>query len=143
MPMNQRGLLAAVVCVGLVTVGSLTSGKAPTALPRSTPEAEGISSAALQAFVEEAEQKLNALHSLMIVRHGKVVAEGWWTPYAATEPHQMFSLSTSFTSTAVGLAVAEGKLQVNDPVLKFFPDEAPAEPSTNLRAMRVRDLLTM
>jgi CubicO group peptidase (beta-lactamase class C family) len=143
MPMNQPGLLATVVCVGLVTVGSLTSAKAPTTLPRSAPEAEGISSAAIQAFVEEAEQKLNALHSLMIVRHGKVVAEGWWAPYAAAEPHQMFSLSKSFTSTAVGLAVAEGKLHVNDPVLKFFPDEAPAEPSANLRAMRVRDLLTM
>jgi CubicO group peptidase (beta-lactamase class C family) len=55
----------------------------------------------------------------------------------------MFSLSKSFTSTAVGLAIAEGKLSVEDPVLKFFPDEAPAEPSANLKAMRVRDLLTM
>ena len=55
----------------------------------------------------------------------------------------MFSLSKSFTSTAVGLAIADGKFSVEDPVLKFFPDEAPAQPSANLRAMRVRDLLTM
>ena len=55
----------------------------------------------------------------------------------------MFSLSKSFTSTAVGLAVADGKMSVDDPVLKFFPDEAPEKPSANLRAMRVRDLLTM
>jgi hypothetical protein len=55
----------------------------------------------------------------------------------------LYSLSKSFTSTAVGLAIAEGKLSVNDEVLKFFPDEAPAQPSANLRAMRVRDLLRM
>jgi CubicO group peptidase (beta-lactamase class C family) len=55
----------------------------------------------------------------------------------------LWSLSKSFTSTAVGLAVAEGKLSINEPVLKFFPKEAPAERSHNLKAMRVRDLLTM
>jgi CubicO group peptidase (beta-lactamase class C family) len=115
----------------------------PFTFPRSAPEAQGISSTAVLGFVEEAEQKLNALHSFMLVRHGQVVAEGWWGPYAADEPHMMFSLSKSFTSTAVGLAVAEGKLKVDDPVLGFFPDDAPAQPSANLRAMRVRDLLTM
>jgi CubicO group peptidase (beta-lactamase class C family) len=115
----------------------------PVKLPRSAPEAQGISSAAILGFVEEAEQKLDALHSFMLVRHGQVVAEGWWKPYAAEEPHMLFSLSKSFTSTAVGLAIADGKLTLDDPVLKFFPDEAPAQPSANLRAMRVRDLLTM
>jgi CubicO group peptidase (beta-lactamase class C family) len=79
----------------------------------------------------------------MLVRHGKVVAEGWWSPYGPEIPHMLFSLSKSFTSTAVGLAISEGKLNLNDPVLKFFPNDAPAEPSANLRAMRVRDLLTM
>jgi CubicO group peptidase (beta-lactamase class C family) len=129
----------------LLAVSTLVGAgeETPFTFPRSTPEAQGISSAAILGFVEEAEQKLNALHSLMIVRRGQVVAEGWWRPYAADEPHMMFSLSKSFTSTAVGLAVAEGKLTVDDPVLSFFPDEAPAQPSTNLRALRVRDLLTM
>ena len=55
-------------------------------------------------------------------------------------PHMLYSLSKSFTSTAVGLAISEGKLSLDDPVLKFFPEEVPAEPSTNLRAMRVRNL---
>lgn len=112
-------------------------------LPRSTPEAQGVSSTALLRFIDEVEAKIDALHSVMIVRHGQVIAEGWWAPYAAEEPHQMFSLSKSFTSTAVGLAVAEGKLRVDDPVLQFFPEEAPEKPSGNLKAMRVRDLLTM
>jgi CubicO group peptidase (beta-lactamase class C family) len=71
------------------------------------------------------------------------VAECWWKPEAADKPHVMHSLSKSFTSTAVGLAVAEGKLSIDDHVLKLFPEDAPAEPSENLKAMRVRDLLTM
>jgi CubicO group peptidase (beta-lactamase class C family) len=79
----------------------------------------------------------------MLVRHGHVVAEGWWAPYDAKTPHIFYSLSKSFTSTAVGLAVAEGKLSLDDGVLKFFPEDAPADPSANLRAMRVRDLLRM
>ena len=83
------------------------------------------------------------MHSFMLVRHGHVVAEGWWSPYDAKTRHSMYSLSKSFTSTAVGLAVAEGKLSVDDAVLKFFPDDAPAEPSANLKAMRVSDLLRM
>ena len=83
------------------------------------------------------------MHSFMLVRHGSVVAEGWWGPYDARTPHVLYSLSKSFTSTAVGLAVAEGKLSLDDEVLKFFPEEAPAEPSQNLRSMRVRDLLRM
>jgi CubicO group peptidase (beta-lactamase class C family) len=79
----------------------------------------------------------------MIVRHGHVVAEGWWAPYDRDTPHILYSLSKSFTSTAVGLAVSEGKLSLDDQVLKFFPEDAPEEPSANLRAMRVRDLLRM
>jgi CubicO group peptidase (beta-lactamase class C family) len=79
----------------------------------------------------------------MIVRHGHVVAEGWWVPYAADVPHQLYSLSKSFTSTAIGLAAAEGKLKLTDPVLQYFPDFAPADASDNLKAMRIRDLLIM
>src|SRR5687767_11135826 len=111
-------------------------------LPRSTPERQGIPSGAVLALVQ-AMDSVDAMHSVMILRHGHVVAEGWWAPYDARSPHSLYSLSKSFTSTAVGLAIAEGKLGLDDPVLKFFPEDAPAEPSTNLRAMRVSDLLRM
>src|SRR5205823_6770870 len=113
------------------------------ALPRSNPEAQGVPSAAVLAFVEDADQKIDHLHSFMLLRHGRVVAEGWWAPYDAASRHELYSLSKSFTSTAVGLAVAEGKLSVDDEVLKFFPEDAPAEPGRNLKAMRLRDLLRM
>jgi CubicO group peptidase (beta-lactamase class C family) len=112
-------------------------------LPRSAPEAQGVDSSKLLEFIDKASREVNSMHSFVLVRHGKVVAEAWWKPEAADKPHVLWSLSKSFTSTAVGLAVAEGKLSIDDPVLKFFPDEAPSEPTANLKAMRVRDLLTM
>ena len=112
-------------------------------LSRSSPEAQGVSSAQVRAFVEAADKQVDTMHSFMLVRHGHVVAEGWWKPEAAGKPHVMHSLSKSFTSTAVGLAIAEGKLSLDDPILKLFPEDAPAEPSANLKSMRVRDLLTM
>jgi CubicO group peptidase (beta-lactamase class C family) len=113
------------------------------ALPRSTPEIQGISSATISTFVSAAERDLDALHSFMLLRHGQVVAEGWWDPYRPDDRHMLFSLSKSFTSTAIGLLVAEGRLSVDEPVLAFFPDDAPSEPSANLKAMRVRHLLSM
>ncbi len=112
-------------------------------LPRSTPEAQGVSSAAILDFVRAADEKVDTMNSFMVVRHGEVVAECWWTPYTAETPHVLFSLSKSFTSTAVGLAIHEGKLNLDDEITKFFPNDLPAELSNNLKSMRVRDLLCM
>jgi CubicO group peptidase (beta-lactamase class C family) len=112
-------------------------------LPRSSPEAQGVSSAAILSFIKATDKNIDSLNSFMLLRHGQVVAEGWWSPYSSDSPHSLYSLSKSFTSTAVGLAIAEGKLSLDDEVLKFFPDDAPAEPNANLKAMRVTDLLRM
>jgi CubicO group peptidase (beta-lactamase class C family) len=112
-------------------------------LPRSTPEREGVASAAVRAFVLAADSAVDALHSVMVVRHGRVVAEGWWAPYDAATPHALFSLSKSFTATAVGLAAAEGRLSLDDRVLALFPEDAPADPPEHLGRMRLRDLLRM
>ena len=112
-------------------------------LPRATPESQGIASSAILRFVEAVESQVHEFHSFMLMRHGKVIAEGWWSPYRPESPHMLFSLSKSFTSTAVGLAVTEGRFSVDDPVLTFFPDEAPAEVNAYLAAMCVRHLLSM
>ncbi|WP_315096141.1 serine hydrolase [uncultured Cellulomonas sp.] len=109
-------------------------------LPRSTPEEQGVDPRALSRLVD-ALAGWPELHSLMVLRHGVVVAEGWAAPYAPDRLHELYSLSKSFTSTAVGFAVAEGLLTVDDLVLDHFP--APAHPDENLRRMRVRHLLTM
>jgi CubicO group peptidase (beta-lactamase class C family) len=121
----------------------LAGERASSSLPRSTPEAQGVPSSAILAFIDAADKNIEAMHSFMLVRHGHVVAEGWWSPYSADSPHALYSLSKSFTSTAVGLAVAEGKLSVDDEVLKFFPEDAPEKPSKNHQSMRVSDLLRM
>jgi len=126
----------------LVLATTVHPTHAATSLPRTTPEAQGVSSAALSDFVSALDQ-IDAMNSVVVVRHGNVIAEGWWAPYDAAHNHILYSLSKSFTSTAVGLAVAEGKLSIDDEVLKFFPDDAPTNITANLKAMRVRDLLMM
>lgn len=141
--MNLRRILQVAFAAIIVAATAHGFGDPASKLPRSTPEEQGVSSAAILSFVEEAEQKIDSLHSFMLVRHGQVVAEGWWTPYSAEDPHTLQSLSKSFTSTAFALAAAEGKLSIDDPVIEFFPDEAPADPSKKLVSMRVRDLLRM
>ncbi len=120
----------------------VSPGHAAQPLPRSTPEAQGVPAAALIDCVNALDQ-IDAVHGLVVVRHGHVIAEGWWAPYDAAHPHVLYSLSKSFTSTAVGLAVAEGKLSLYDKVLEAFPTDAPTNASGNLKAMRVRDLLIM
>jgi len=112
-------------------------------LPRSTPESHGIASAAIARFVQAIEENGLELHSLMLVKDGDVVAEGWWHPYKRDYKHSLFSLSKSFTSSAIGMAVAEGLLSLDDRVVSFFPDDAPADPSADLTAMQVRHLLMM
>lgn len=137
----MKTIIATLVCWLTVCVGILQAEE--THLPRATPESQGVSSADIEEFIRAADREVDSMHSFMLVRHGKVIAEAWWDPESADSPHVLWSLSKSFTSTAVGLAVEEGKLSINDPVLMFFPEDAPEKPSHNLRAMRVRDLLTM
>lgn len=116
------------------------SGKS---LSRASAASLGIDPGAVVAFIEEVNKQVGGLHSMMLVRHGKVAAEAWWKPYEAKRPHILFSLSKSFCSTAVGLAVTDKFLTVEDKVSLFFPDKLPAKVSENLAAMRVKDLLTM
>ncbi|MBL8095378.1 MAG: beta-lactamase family protein [Anaerolineales bacterium] len=113
------------------------------ALLRATPESQGVHSAGILAFLNSLEGAPFRMHSFMFLRHGRVIAEGWWKPFEPGLRRYCYSLSKSFTSTAVGLAVAEGLLGVDDPVTRFFPADLPAEVGANLAAMRVRDLLTM
>jgi CubicO group peptidase (beta-lactamase class C family) len=112
-------------------------------LERATPESVGISSAVLLEWVNRLESAISDPRSLMVVRHGKVVAEGWWAPNGPKLGQMLFSLSKSFTSTAVGMAIAEGRFGLDDPVVSFFPDDLPAEVTPHLAAMKVRHLLAM
>jgi CubicO group peptidase (beta-lactamase class C family) len=136
--------------LGRLTLASVTAWKLPLSaetaragLPRATPESQGVPASAILDFLDGMAAAKHELHSFMMLRHGHVIAEGWAAPYAPDLKHTMYSMSKSFTSTAVGFAVSEGKLSVEDKVISFFPDDLPAKISANLAALRVKDLLTM
>jgi CubicO group peptidase (beta-lactamase class C family) len=113
-------------------------------LPRSTPSAQDVDAAGVLAFLDAVEATGLDLHSFMLLRHGYVVAEGWWAPYRADQVSLLYSLSKSFTSTAVGMAESEGLLSVDDPVVSFLPDKVPPGGSSSyFAAMKVRHLLAM
>lgn len=113
-------------------------------MKRSTPEEQGISPASVLNFVSAIEEAKLELHSLILIRHGYVVAEGWWAPYSGDRPHMLFSLSKSFTSTAIGFAEQEGIVSVDDKVVSFFPEYKELYASNDhLTKMRVRHLLSM
>ncbi|HEX8631722.1 MAG TPA: serine hydrolase, partial [Catenuloplanes sp.] len=112
-------------------------------LPRSTPTASGVSSRAVAALLDRLEAESVECHSIMVVRHGHVVAEGWSAPYSAERPHLLYSLTKSFTSVAVGLAVADGLLSLDDRVVDVLPDHVPVDISEQGRRLTVHHLLSM
>ncbi|MER7564394.1 serine hydrolase domain-containing protein [Streptomyces sp. NPDC097941] len=115
-----------------------------SSLPTSTPAAQGVDAAGIQAFLDalEAEPHLEP-HSLMLLRHGQVVASGWWAPYAPDRPQLLYSLSKSFTATAAGFAVAEGLIRLDDPVISYFPEFEADITDPRSRAMLVRHVASM
>ncbi|MBO4753528.1 MAG: serine hydrolase [Bacteroidales bacterium] len=141
--MKKTGLL---IAMAALLLSSCKQEKVIVDLPRTEASPEVV--AAVDAFVDATVTRpvrpdSITLHSIMILKHGEVVFEKWFNGQTAQTPHAMHSVSKTFTATAVGLAINEGKLNLNDPVVKFFPDKLPAEQSDNLKAMTVRDLLTM
>ncbi|WP_204069972.1 serine hydrolase domain-containing protein, partial [Planobispora siamensis] len=112
-------------------------------LPRSTPAAAGISSRAITALLDRLDAHAVECHSLMIVRHGHIVAEGWWAPYSAERPHLLYSLTKSFTALAVGLAIADGLLTLQDRIAQVLPEHVPADICAQGRRLSVHHLLSM
>src|SRR5689334_12224247 len=114
-----------------------------SSLPRSTPEAEGVASDDIIKFLDAAGKSKTEFHSFMLLRHGKVIAEGWWDPYRPDLKHTLYSCSKSFTATAVGFAVQEKKLSLSDKVVSFFPNDLPDTISKFLSELTVKDVLIM
>ena len=112
-------------------------------LPVSTPEAEGVSSAGILQFLNAVDNGKNELHSFVLLRHGKIISEGWWSPYNKYFKHVMYSVSKSFTSMGVGIAIAENKLKISDRVISFFPNSLPDTIGAYMKDMTVEDLLKM
>jgi len=112
-------------------------------LLRIVPEQAGIPSGAVLAFVEQAEERGIPLHSFMLLREGKVAAEGYYAPYQADHLHPIFSVSKSITSAAVGIAAGEGLLKLTDRVVDFFPEKLEGKPHPYTAMMTVEHLLMM
>lgn len=122
---------------------SSISGQITDKLPRSTPESVGVSSAGIVDFLNAIDTGRQEIHSFMFIRHGKVIAEGWWDPYGPDYKHLLYSASKTFTATGIGLAVTENRLKLTDKVVSFFPYSLPDSIGNNMKELTVRDLLTM
>lgn len=137
------GLSFAIIILFSALVSCTEKQNAGKSLPKSAPEAEGVSSKAIITFLDSAAASRHEFHSFMFLRHGKVIAEGWWNPYGPDLKHTLNSASKSFTSTAVGFAINEKKLNLDDKVISFFPEYLPDTVSVFLSKLRIRDLLSM
>lgn len=139
--LNRSSFVVIILCFALISCND--KQQAGKSLPGSVPEAEGVSSRAIITFLDSASTSRHEFHSFMFLRHGKVIAEGWWNPYGPDLKHTLNSASKSFTSTAVGFAISEKKLSLDDKVVSFFPVYLPDTVSVFLSKLRIRDLLSM
>ena len=112
-------------------------------LPRSTPEKEGVNSNGIKSYLDAVKQSKQDIHSLMVLRHGKVVAEYWMGNNSLDKIHILNSVSKTFTASAIGFAVAEKRIKVTDKVISFFPNDLPEKISPYLSELEIRHLLTM
>jgi len=139
----MKKIFSAIFCVSLLLCACNNQTKDAGSLQRSIPEKEGISSQSILNFIEAVEKSGEEWHSFMILRHGKVIAEGWWNPFKPELKQTIYSTSKTFTSTAIGFAVSENLLSVEDKVISFFPELLPDTVSPNLAQMSVKNLLSM
>ena len=113
-------------------------------LPRSTPEEQGVPSKALVALFDSLHAlPLTDMHAVVVMRHGKVIGEMYPKPYAPEYRHTMYSCSKTFVGIAVGLAIEDNRLRLDDRVAAIFPELLPDSVSKDLADMTVRHLLTM
>ena len=140
-------LVAASVSCIASSQQSKSEGEKPvknTVLPRSTPAQEGVDPIAVGQFVDALMAVPQTdIHHVMVVRHGKVIAEAHPAPFKKDDVHTLYSCSKTFTMLAIGMLVDEGKLTVNDKVIDLLPDKAPKVKSPALKKMTVKHLLTM
>lgn len=110
---------------------------------KDSPEKVGISSTCIMNCLNRLSQCRIPMHSFLLLRHDRLIAEGYYAPYTASTLHRMFSVSKSFTAIAIGLLAEEGKLSLNDPIIKYFPEKLPAKLHPWIAEMTIRDMLMM
>ena len=108
-----------------------------------TPEQKGISSEKIGAFIDRLEKNHLSSHDLIFARGDDIFFETYWAPFKKDDLHRMYSVSKSFVSMAIGFLVSEGKLSLDDPISKYFPEESEDTKNEDLRRQTVRDMLMM
>lgn len=111
--------------------------------PVADPASVGIPARAVLAFLDEIAANRVCMHGFVIVRRGRIAAEGYWAPYTASDMHRMYSISKSFVSIAIGLLIEDGALALETPVAELFPDRVSERTHRYIREATVRDLLIM
>ena len=113
-------------------------------IPRaSCPEQVGIDRNEIKALIDDFDQSNIEVHSLMLIRDGKIAYESYRYPYCKEAPHTMYSVSKSFTSVAIGFAIDEGLLTLDTKVIDLFPEYRPKKYDDNLEKLTIYHLLTM
>lgn len=131
------------VLTGCLLMAALGTGSASWASPLPRTNTPKTVKKAMKQYFKAVDKAGQDIHSVMVVQHGNVISATWRSEGKEDVPHILNSVSKTFTSTAVGLAIAEGKLKLTDKLISFFPDKLPEQISDNLKAITVRDLLTM
>ncbi|MBQ1377516.1 MAG: serine hydrolase [Lachnospiraceae bacterium] len=109
---------------------------------RTTPESAGISSEGILKFLDALEYGgFTQMHGLMIMRHDKIVAEGWWDPFAPGLHHMCNSLTKTYMGTAIGVAYTEGLLDLDDKLYDIFPEYKPENPTEFQENLTIRNTL--
>jgi CubicO group peptidase (beta-lactamase class C family) len=109
----------------------------------STPEQQGFDSAKLVEGLQALNKGNTGIHSLLIIRNGRVVLDAYFYPYEGSFPHKLASVTKSVTTTLIGIAVDQGKLQLDQPMVSFFPDRAIANLDNRKKSITVRHLAEM
>lgn len=108
-----------------------------------TPEKLGIPSQSISLFLQRLEEKRLSMHGVIVIRHGKIAAEGYYKPFSVNRPHRLYSSSKTFVSAAIGILADQGKIHLDDKVIDCFPEYAPKDPHPFLKNVTIRNLLTM
>ncbi len=112
-------------------------------IPYAAPTDMGVPSHAIYNFIRKLEESRIPMHSILLARHGSLIAEAYYSPFKANTLHRMFSVSKSFTSVAIGLLAEERKLSLDDPIVTYFPDKVPENVHPWISRMTIRDMLKM
>lgn len=108
-----------------------------------TPELAGISEQAINAFLRELQRREINMHALLLLRGNDIFYEKYWAPFDADRPHRMYSVTKTFVAAAIGCLLDEGKLNLDDPIVKYFPDKQPETVSPLMAEQTIRHMLTM